>query len=151
MILYLRKLRGVVPERLGRDAPAAFQHALPAVPSVLLGKGSGQVVSSGHLATLAQAGAQTRMTHLIPMLCLDLRAPYSAELVQRPQQSSCEEVAAGPPVGSAPFRAAMCISGLSVDQKSHLAGSHLWSSSTFPILSGMSSSGDHWLKLELVG
>lgn len=30
-------------EHLGRDAPAAFQHALPAVPSVLLGKGSGQV------------------------------------------------------------------------------------------------------------
>ena len=115
MILYLRKLRGVVPERLGRDAPAAFQHALPAVPSVLLGKGSGQVVSSGRLATLVQAGAQTRMTHLIPMLCLALRVPYSAELVQCPQQSSCEEVAAGPPVGPAPFREAMCISGLSVD------------------------------------
>lgn len=41
---------GVMSEHLGRDAPAAFQHALPAVPSVLLGKGSGQVVSSGHLA-----------------------------------------------------------------------------------------------------
>lgn len=50
MILYLLKLGGVVPERLGRDVPAAFQHALPAVPSVLLGKGSGQVVSLGHLA-----------------------------------------------------------------------------------------------------
>lgn len=75
--------------------------------------------------TVAQAGAQTRMTHLFPMLCLDLRAPYSAELVQRPQQSRCEEVAAGPAVGPAPVRAAVCISGFSMDQKSHLAGSLL--------------------------
>lgn len=84
------------------------------------------------------------------MLCLDLRVPYSAELAQRPQQSRCEEVTARPAVGPAPFRAAVCISGLSVDRKSHLVGSLLWSSSTFPILSGMSSSGDHWLKLDLV-
>lgn len=90
------------------------------------------------------------MTHLIPMLCLDLRVPYSAELVQHPQQSRCEEVAAGPAVGSAPFRVAMCISGLSVDWKSHLAESLLWSSSTFPTLSGMNSSGLNWPKLELV-
>lgn len=79
-------------------------------------------------------------------MCLDLRAPYSAELVQHPQQSRCEEVVAGPAVGPAPFRVAVCISDLSVDQKSPLARSLLWSSSTFPTLRNELE----WPKLELV-
>lgn len=147
MILYLRKLRGVVPECLGRDAPAAFQHALPAVPSVLLGKGSGQVVSSGHLETLAQAGAQTRMTHLIPMLCLDLRAPYSAELVQRPQLrgSSCRTTCGSCTLQSG--RVHLCSFCRPKKPSCWVSPLELFS---IPLLSGMSSSGDHWLKLELV-